>query len=124
MAAIRYRVALNQTKPQMAGEMIRRAQRTGIDAEYLLADAWFGTKAMIRMSEEQLLTPILRMKKNIMKYRLTEYRAGMRTCRDLDVKALYQSCIRGQWQKIAGQPYQARALNVELNLSQPEEKEK
>ena len=79
---------------------------------------------MIRMSEEQLLTPILRMKKNIMKYRLTEYKAGKSTCRDLDVKALYQSCIRGQWQKITGQPYQARALDVELNLSQPGETEK
>jgi SRSO17 transposase len=124
VAAMRYRAALNQTKPQMAGEMIRRAQRAGIDAEYLLADAWFGTKAMIRMSEEQLLTPILRMKKNIMKYRLTEYKAGECTCRDLDVKALYQSCIRGQWQKIAGQPYQAKALDVELNLNQPDEAEK
>ena len=93
VAAIRYRVALNQTKPEMAGEMIRRAQRAGIDAEYLLADAWFGTKAMIRMSEEQLLTPILRMKKNTMKYRLTEYKAGECSCRDLDVKVLYQSCF-------------------------------
>ncbi len=124
VAAIRYRVAIDQTKPQMAGEMIRRAQRAGIDAEYLLADAWFGTKAMIRIAEEQLLTPILRMKKNIMKYRLTEYRAGKSTCRDLDVKALYQSCIRGQWQKIAGQPYQAKVLDVELNLNQPDEAEK
>ena len=124
MAAIRYRVALNQTKPEMAEEMIRRAQRTGIDAEYLLADAWFGTKAMIHMSEEQLLTPILRMKKNTMKYRLSEYKAGECSCRDLDIKALYQSCIRGQWQKIADQPYQTKVLDVELNLNQPDETEK
>ena len=82
---------------------------------YLLADAWFGTKAMIQMTENQLLTPILRMKKSKMKYRLTKYKAGGSICREMDVKALYQSCIRGQWQKIAGQPYQARALNVELN---------
>ena len=47
--------------------MIRRAQRAGIDAEYLLADAWFGTKAMMQMTEKQLLTPILRMKKSKMK---------------------------------------------------------
>ena len=90
---------------------------------YLLADAWFGTKAMIQMTEKQLLTPILRMKKSKMKYRLTEYKAGGNICREMDVKALYQSCIRGQWQKIAGQPYQTKALNVELNLNKPDEVE-
>lgn len=123
VAAKRYRVAQQQTKPDMAGDMIRRAQRAGIDAEYLLADAWFGTKAMICMAETQLLTPILRMKKNAMKYRLSEYKAGKNTCREMDIKALYQSCIRCQWQKIAGQPYQAKALDVELNLNKPDEVE-
>jgi SRSO17 transposase len=53
---------LHQTKPQMAGEMIRRAQRGGIEADYLLADAWFGTKAIIAMAGEQHLTPIVRKK--------------------------------------------------------------
>ena len=117
VVAKRYRVAQGQTKPQMAGDMIRRAQRAGIEADYLLADAWFGTKPMIRLADGQLLTPILRMKKNTMKYRLTERQEGHITHRDVDVKALYQSCIRNQWQKIPGQPYQARALDVELNLS-------
>jgi len=123
VAAKRYRVAQKQTKPEMAREMIGRAQRAGIDAEYLLADAWFGTKSMIRMSGEQLLTPILRMKKSAMKYRLSEYKAGKNICREMDIKALYQSCIRCQWQKIAGQPYQAKALDVELNLNKPDEVE-
>ena len=123
VAARRYRVAQQQTKPEMAGEMIRRAQRAGIDAEYLLADAWFGTKAMIQMAERQLLTPILRMKKSAMKYRLVEYKAGKKFCRDMDIKALYQSCIRCQWQKIAGHPYQAKGLDVELNLNKPDEVE-
>jgi len=40
--------------------MIRRAQRAGIEADYLLADAWFGTKPIIRLADKQLLTPILR----------------------------------------------------------------
>ena len=123
VVAKRYCVAQQQTKPEMAGAMIRRAQRTGIDAAYLLADAWFGTKTMIHMAEVLLLTPILRMKKSTMKYRLSEYKAGKNVCREMDVNALYQSCIRGQWQKIAGQPYQARALNVELNLNKPDEVE-
>jgi hypothetical protein len=33
------------------------------------------------------------------------------------VNTLYQSCVRCQWQKIPGQPYQAKALDRELNLS-------
>lgn len=117
VAAKRYQVAQSQTKPQMAGDMIRRAQRAGIAADYLLADAWFGTKPMIRMADEQLLTPILRMKKNTMKYRHSERQDGQKIQRDMDVKALYRSCIRGQWQNIPGHLYQARALDVELNLS-------
>ncbi len=123
VVATRYRVAQQQTKPEMAGEMIRRAQRAGIDAKYLLADAWFGTKAMIQMAEKQLLIAILRMKKSAMKYRLTEYKAGENTCREMDIKAMYQSCIRCQWQRIAGQPYQAKVLDVELNLNKPDEVE-
>lgn len=117
VVAKRYRVAQGQTKPLMAGDMIRRAQRAGIEADYLLADAWFGTKTMIRLADEQLLTPILRMKKNTMNYRLTECQEGRLIHRDMDVKALYKSCVRCQWQKIPGQPYQAKALDVELNLS-------
>jgi len=125
VVAKRYRVAQSQTKPQMAGDMIRRAQRAGIEADYLLADAWFGTKPMIRLADEHLLTPILRMKKNAMKYRLTERQEGQAIRRDMDVKALYQSCIRRKWQKIPGLPYQAKSLDVELNLSStPDEAEK
>lgn len=125
VVAKRYRVAQSQTKPQMAGDMLRRAQRAGIEADYLLADAWFGTKPMIRLADEQLLTPILRMKKNAMKYRQSERQDGQTSHRDRDVQALYKSCIRCQWQKIAGQPYQAKALDVDLNLSStPDEVEK
>jgi len=88
IVAKRYRVAQGQTKPQMAGDMIRRAQRAGIEADYLLADAWFGTKPMIRLAGEQLLTAILRMKKNAMKYRLTERLEGQAIHRDMDVNTL------------------------------------
>jgi hypothetical protein len=44
----------------------------GILADYLLADACFGTKEMIRLTQETALVPVLRMKKNKMKYRLSE----------------------------------------------------
>lgn len=40
IAALRHRAAVNQTKLEMARAMIERAQREGIDAQYLLADAW------------------------------------------------------------------------------------
>lgn len=43
---------------------VRRAQRAGMDALYLLADAWFGSDAMINMACERLLIPICRMKKH------------------------------------------------------------
>ena len=76
VVAKRYRVAQQQTKPQMAKAMIARAQCAGIEADYLLADAWFGTKTMIRIADEALLTPILRMKKNTMKYRLPQVVQG------------------------------------------------
>lgn len=121
VVAKRYRVAEQQTKPQMAGDMICRAQRAGIEADYLLADAWFGSKPIIRLADASLLTPILRMKKSAMKYRLTPFRQGQTTHRELDVKTLYQSCIRGQWEKVQGQPYQAKALDVELDLSASED---
>lgn len=117
IVAKRYRIADQQTKPQMAKAMLHRALRAGIQADYLLADAWFGTKPMIQAAEEVQLTPILRMKKNTMKYRLSEFRQGQSSHRDVDVKALYQSCIRGQWDKVLGQPYRAKALDVEVDLS-------
>jgi len=118
VVARRYRVARDQTQPAMAKAMIRRALRAGIEVQYLLADAWFGTKPMLRTAEESSLTAILRMKKNTMKYRHTEYRQGQVRHRDGDVNALYRAAIRGQWEKIPGQPYQVKAVAVELNLSE------
>jgi SRSO17 transposase len=125
IVAKRYRIANQQTKLQMAKAMIHRAVRAGIEADYLLADAWFGNKTTIRTAEESLLTAVLRMKKDPMKYRLTEIQQGKVVHREVDVKALYRACIRGQWEKIPGQPYQAKAVDVELNLGEsPKEPER
>jgi len=115
--AQRYRAAQQKTKPKMAEEMINRALKAGLDADYLLADAWFGTKPMIRIAEEALVTPILRMKKNKMKYRLTIFQNGHEVSKEYDAKELYRYAIRGQWQKTPGQPYLSKALDVELNLA-------
>jgi hypothetical protein len=73
IAAKRYRTAQKYTKPEMANVMLKRALTAGIIADDLLADAWFGTKAMIRLTQETALVPVLRMKKNNMEYRLSEF---------------------------------------------------
>jgi hypothetical protein len=122
IAAKRYRIAQNQTKPQMAKAMIGRAQRAGIEADYLLADAWFGTKQTIKTAEDALLTPIVRMKKNNIKYRFSQLKEGKVICRDMEVNALFQSAVRGQWEKIPGQPYQSKTLDVKLNLNDTQDK--
>ena len=119
IAALRHRAALKQTKPEMARAMIARAQRAGVDAQYLLADAWFGTKPMIAMAEDALLTSIVRMKKNKMKYRHNLHLPDKVICKEMDLCALYQSAVRGQWGKVPGQPYQSKTVVVDLNLNDP-----
>ena len=117
VVAKRYRVAERQTKLEMAEAMITRAQRTGFQAEVLLADAWFGNKVTIRMSEAAALIPILRMKKDATKYRWTHWQQGQAVSTEAPVKTLYRACIRSQWENIPGQPYQAKVLDLELNLA-------
>jgi len=115
--AKRHRVAVNQTKPEMVARMIRRALRAGIQGHYLLADAWFGSKAMIRLCQETALTAILRMKKSKLKYRISEYKNGKIIKPEMDIKTLYQHSVRKQWKKIPGQKYQAKVVDVALNLA-------
>ncbi len=116
--AKRYRVAQQQTKPEMVKAMVHRALRANIMADYLLADAWFSSKTMIRLSQEASLTAVLRMKKNKMKYRVTEYHQGTLKNLELDIKALYQHAVREAWQRTPGQPYQSKIVDVTLNLAE------
>lgn len=121
--AKRYKTARQHTKPEMVKFMVNRALNTGILADYLLADAWFGTKAMIRLTQETALVPVLRMKKNKMKYRLSERVHGKAATQELTVQSLYKRCVRKAWQPIRGQKYQAKAVDVELNLAETKEPE-
>jgi SRSO17 transposase len=121
--AKRYRTAQQCTKPQMVNAMIKRAISTGILADYLLADAWFGTKAMIRLTQETSLVPVLRMKKNKMNYRINEYVRGETMTYELDIQALYKHYVRKNWEPIRGQKYQAKAVDVELNLAEAKDPE-
>jgi len=57
------------------------------------------------------------MKKSKLKYRLTVYEDEKKVVHHLDLHELYQYSIRKQWQKISGQPYQCKVLDVELNLT-------
>ena len=123
IAAKRYRTAQQATKPEMVNAMVKRALNAGIVADYLVADAWFGTKAMIRLTQETSLVPVLRMKKNNMKHRLSDYVRGKTVTRELDVQALYKRCVRKAWQPINGQKYQAKIVDVELNLAESKDPE-
>ena len=66
----RYGEATMLSKPQMAANMMKRATRCGIEADYVIADAWFGTKSMMRTALGLEMCAILRMKKSKMKYRV------------------------------------------------------
>lgn len=114
IAAKRYRDAQEQSKPEMLRGMISRALRADIQAQYFLADAWFATKPVLKLTEDHSLTAIVRMKKNNMQYRVTE--AGHQVL--LSAEDLYQHQIKGQWHRISGRPYQSKSLEVELNLAQ------
>jgi DDE superfamily endonuclease len=115
--AKRYKTAQQCTKPEMVKSMVNRALSAGTWADYLLADAWFGTKAMIRLTQETALVPVLRMKKNKMKYRLSESVRGRGMAKELDIQTLYKRCVRKAWQPIHGQKHHANAIDVELNLA-------
>jgi hypothetical protein len=111
IAAKRYKQSLTQTKPEMVCSMISRAIRAGIEADYFLADAWFGTKPILKMAEKEALTGIVRMKKNKMKYQTLDGTMG-------SASELYQAHIKGDWKKINTMPYQSKSLIVKLNLAQ------
>ena len=116
----RYSEATTQSKPDMAANMLKRALRSGLEADYLLADAWFGTKPMIRMALELNICSILRMKKNKMKYRAV---VNGRTKQLLNAQELYSYAVKRQWQKVRGMPWKAVTLDVELDLAEKEEKQ-
>jgi hypothetical protein len=113
IAAKRYQKSTKQTKPEMVCDMIARAIRGGINADYFLADAWFATKHMLRMTIEHSLVAIVRMKKNKMKYRLVVDGKVKLLC----AKALYKEHIKGCWQTLNHVPYQSKSIVVELNLA-------
>ena len=118
IAARRYKQAKEMTKPHLLALSVKRAIRHGFEADYFLADAWFGNKPTLRMTEENHLTAIVRMKKDKTKYRYTSFKNGKAQSQLLTAVDLYKKAVRQQWEKIPGTPYQAKILKVELNLAQ------
>ena len=115
VAARRYREATTQGKPEMGIRMMRRAKRSGVDADYLVADAWFGTKTMIRAAYEVGVCAVLRMKKGSMKYRV---RTAGGEKQLLDARQVYAQAVKRRWRKVRGMPWRAVAVEVELEVSE------
>ena len=115
----RYSEATTQSKPQMAANMLKRATRYGIEADYVIADAWFGTKSMIRAALGLEMCAILRMKKSKMKYRAV---IKGRKKELLNAQELYTCVVKREWKKVRGLPWKAVSLDVELDLAEDDEK--
>ncbi len=113
IAAKRYAKSQSQTKPEMVCDMIARAIRAGINADYFLADAWFATKRILKMTETHSLIAIVRMKRNNTKYRIRINGKTEMLC----AKQLYQQHVKGKWQSLTKLPYQSKSIVVELNLA-------
>ena len=117
-AAKRYQQSMNLTKPQLLALSVKRAIRNGFDASYLLGDAWFGNKPTIRLTEECDLIALLRMKKDKTQYRFTYFENGVAHYKILTATELHQEVVRKNWDKVSGTPYQAKLVDVELNLAE------
>ena len=105
------------SKPEMAANMVNRALNKGFAADYLLADAWFGNKTTLRLTQATDLTAILRMKKDKTLYRYSYYAKDEQHTVMANAKDLYSHHVRKQWQKIQGSQYRYKVLDVELNLT-------
>ena len=117
IVAKRYRESLAMNKPEMAANMVKRALTKGFSADYLLADAWFGNKTTLRLTQSTDLTAILRMKKDKTLYRYSYYANGKPHTVMANAKELYSLHVRKQWQKIQSTRYRYKVLDVELNLT-------
>ena len=107
------------SKPQMAATMLKRAMRSGIEADYVIADAWFGTKSMMRSALSLEVCAILRMKKSKMKYRAA---IKGRKKELLNAQELYACAVKREWKKVRCLPWKAVSLDVELDLAEDDEK--
>ncbi len=107
--ALDYKDACNLNKNEMMRDMMKRALRAGIKAEYSISDSWFGNKGNIYESKKLNLTNISRMKCDAMKYRY-----GNEMYSD---KLLYVA-LKKRARKVKGMPWKAFTITVELNFEE------
>ncbi len=113
----RYQATASQSKPALLSSMVKRAVRNHIDADYFLADAWFGNKPTIRLAHEVNTVPIVRMKNDKTLYRYYTIKEGRKVYQDYNAQQLHQAVVRKNWNTCADTPYQSVSVNVELNLA-------
>jgi len=113
----RYHETQSKTKPELLASMVKRAMNEQIEADYLLADAWFGNKSTIALAHDVNSVPVLRMKNNKTKYRYYFNHQGKRTYKDMTASELHHLLVRKCWKGAAGTPYQTVCVQVELNLA-------
>lgn len=110
-----YDCALNKTKHEQLEDMLRRAIRLGINAQYLLGDCWYGCRKNIRLALVLGLIGIFRMKRGNLKYRLNG--------REYTLVQLYYF-VKRRLEKNRNCKWKTAGLNVELNLSDDENEPK
>lgn len=117
IVAGRYRDAVHQSKPEMAEQMIKRAARHQLSADYLVADAWFGTKRMIRVAKTQGVTGVFRMKKTALKYRVSGNEVSF-TPRLMTLQEIHHNLVRQQWRKVPSLPWHSYSVKVDIDLAE------
>ena len=113
----RYSETQSKTKPELLASMVKRAMNYQVEAEYLLADAWFGNKSTIALAHDVNSVPVLRMKNNKTKYRYYFNRQGKRIYKDMTASELHHLLVRKYWKGSSETPYQTVSVQVELNLA-------
>jgi hypothetical protein len=106
------RRARQETKHQLFRGMLQRALRAGLNAAYLLADAWFGCKENILCCLESNLIGIFQMKRGNLAYR---YQG-----RSYTATQLYTKVQRQMRPKNRRARYKTASLTASLNLATEE----
>lgn len=107
-----YDCALKASKNEMFRQMLKRAIKLGIKANYVLGDAWFGNKGNIRATIRENLTAIFRMKNGNLKYRLSGF--------NLTADQLFHAVkhFRKPDQMSEKLPWKTYSIVVEINLTE------
>lgn len=107
--ALDYKDACELNKNEMMRDMMKRALRANIAADYVITDSWFGNKGNMYATKQQGVTGIFRMKCNNMNYRI----AG----RMLSDKVLFY-ILKDKARPIKGMPWKVFSVTVELNFEE------